>query len=105
MSKKKILYFKSIDDTFCEPLNSHLDDAMHEGLDTITLIEAIPDNHNPDYIWCTHEGEVVEREQCKKSICPFYQSKSGRGLCKNRGNLYQHGKEVKFKVPKKKNYD
>ena len=53
MSKEK-LYFRSIDDNICRPLNWHMDDARDEELNEITLCEAIPDNDNPDYIWCTH---------------------------------------------------
>jgi hypothetical protein len=97
MAKQK-LYFSSIDDTSCYTLADRLNDAKLEGLDEVTLIEAIPDNSNPDYIWCGHQGEVGEREGCKKAICPFYKSKSGRGVCKHRGNLYQHGEEATFKV-------
>lgn len=94
----KKLYFKSIDDTTCHSLESHLDDARDEELSEITLVEAIPDNDNPDFIWCTHYGEVAEKDQCKKTFCPHYSSKSGRGKCEHRGNLYSHGDEVTFKI-------
>lgn len=92
------LYFKSLDDTFCEPLDGFMNDARAEGLSEITLVEAIPDNNNQDYVWCTYYGECVEKSDCKKSICPYYESKSGRGVCSNKGHLYQHGEEVTFKV-------
>jgi hypothetical protein len=95
------LYFKSIDDNFCSSLESHIADAISEDLDEITLIEAIPDNDNLDYIWCTHVGEVTERSDCKKSVCHFYETKSGRGKCKNRGSFFMHGEEVKFQIPLK----
>lgn len=98
MAKEK-LYFESIDDTNCYPLSDRLNDARLEGLDKVTLVEAIPDNDNPDYIWCGHQGEVGERQECKKAICSYYESKSGRGVCRHRGNLYQHGEEVVFDVP------
>ena len=97
--KKQQLYFKSIDDTFCSSLESNLQDARLDELDKITLIEAVPDHDNPDYIFCGHEGEVEERQECKKSICSFYSSKSGRGVCEHRGRLFQHGNEVEFDVP------
>lgn len=101
MSKPK-LYFKSIDDIFCEPIEGILDEAKFEGLSTITVLEADPDFDNKDYIWCTHYGEVGERSSCKKAVCPYYESKSGRGKCSNRGYLYSHGKEVTFDVESRK---
>ena len=99
-TEKPKLYFKTIDDTFCSSLESHLQDAKNEGLEEVTLIEADPDNDNPDFIWCTSEGECVERHMCKKSQCSSYNSKSGRGVCSDRGNLFQHGDEVLFKIEK-----
>jgi hypothetical protein len=98
MAKEK-LYFTSIDDTSCYTLFDRLNDARLDGLKKVTLIEAILDNDNPDYIWCGHQGEVGDRQECKKSICSFYSSKSGRGVCKHRGSLYLHGEEVEFDVP------
>lgn len=95
MIKKEKLYFTSIDDTFCINLkylsNEELEDLNFE------LIEAIPDNNNPEYTWCSHFGEVGERSECKKNICNAYKSKSGRGKCLHRGNLYQHGEKVNIK--------
>lgn len=96
--EKPKLYFKTIDDTFCSSLESQLQDAKNEGLEEVTLIEAVPDNDNPDYIWCGNQGECVDRQLCKKAECGYYNSKSGRGVCFDRGNLYQHGEEVSFKV-------
>lgn len=98
MSQEK-LYFKSIDHTTCHSLEWHLEDAKLEDLQEITLVEAIPDNDNPDYVWCTHYENAEEKNQCRKSFCPGYESKSGRGVCEHRGNLYCHGNEVKFDVP------
>jgi len=96
--KKEKLYFQSEDSTTCEPLDSLLDDARFEGLEEITVIEAIPDNNTSDHVWCTQYGEVTEKSDCKKSVCRCYESKSGRGKCSNRGNLYLYGEEVTFKV-------
>lgn len=93
------LYFGSIDDTFCSPLEDRLEDAREEGLTEITLVEAIPDMNNPDFIWCMHYGEVTDRSECRKSQCTDYESKSGRGKCANRGNLYRHGEEATFQIP------
>ena len=92
------LYFENIDATMCMPLNIHIEDAKLEGLKSITLVEAIPDNVTTDYIWCTAHSEVSERSECKKSNCSAYSSKSGRGVCSNRGKLYLHGEEVTFNV-------
>ena len=97
--KNEKLYFLNIDDTNCYPLSDRLNDARLEGLEKVTLVEAIPDNDNPDYVWCAQHGEVTERQECKKSICSYYESKSRRGVCSNRGNLYYHGNEVTFNVP------
>lgn len=96
--KKDKLYFKTIDENICIPLEEHLHGAKLEGLEEITLIEAIPDNDNPDYVWCTHFGGVEERHTCKKSHCEAYNSKSGRGVCSHRGKLYEYGEEVTFKT-------
>lgn len=97
MAKQK-LYFKSIDDTTCYPLKHHLAEAKIEGLETITLIEATPDDDNPDYVFCGHHELVSERSECKKSNCEFYSSKSGRGVCEHRGNLCDYGDEFTFKI-------
>lgn len=98
MSKEK-LYFKDVNDTFCTSLKTRLEDARLDGLKKITLIEAIPDDITSEYVWCTHEGEVSEKDMCRKSECELYSSKSGRGVCEHRGKLYLHGEEVTFDVP------
>ncbi len=97
MSKEK-LYFESINDTSCHDLSDLLNNARIDGLTEVTLVEAIPDNETSEYVWCTHEGEVTERDMCRKSECSFYSSKSGRGVCESRGKLYLHGNEVTFNL-------
>ena len=92
------MYFASIDDNICQPLEYHLHDAKIEGLSEIELIEAIPDNNNTSFVWCSYDGEVTEYEICKKTTCGNYFNKSGRGTCIHRGNLYTYGETVKFKV-------
>lgn len=92
------LYFKSIDDVFCYPLEDHLREAKDDGLTEIELVEADPDFDNPNYVWCSYAGATCERSECRKSVCPYYESKSGRGMCANRGRLFQHGETVKFEV-------
>ena len=97
-NKQSQLYFRSIDDIFTETLEDLLSDAKIEGLSEVTVIEAIPDNETADMIWCSHHGECGEKSECRKSICPQYESKSGRGACKHRAKLYRHGEEKTFKI-------
>jgi len=97
--KTEKLYFKNIDDTTCYDLQTRIEDAQDEGLEKVTLIEAIPDNGNSDFVWCMHHVDCIEKNECKKSVCDYYKSKSGRGKCENKGNLYLHGEEVTFAVP------
>jgi hypothetical protein len=98
MAKEK-LYFRSIDHTTCSSLESHFDDARDEELTKITLVEAVPDDGTNDIVWCTYYGECIDKSECKKTFCSYYSSKSGRGKCEHRGDLYLHGEEVKFDVP------
>lgn len=95
MRKETKLYFTSIDDNFCQELKSFSKEELEEL--NYNLVEAIPDNNNPDYVWCTHYGEVGEKSECTKRICPGYKSKSGLGRCQHKGNLFQHGDLVNVK--------
>jgi hypothetical protein len=97
--KNKKLYFESIEDTICASLEFLFEDARDKKLTKITLIEAIPDYETNDFIWCSYHQECGEKEQCKKSCCEHYSSKSGRGVCEHRGNLFLHGEKVVFDVP------
>jgi len=94
---KQKYYFQTSSSEMAFTLEYFEDEVPEEG-DEITLFEAIPDNSNQDYIWCTHYHEIVDKDQCKKSFCPHYESKSGRGVCKNKGNLFEVGNPVKFKL-------
>jgi len=98
MKTKTQLYFRDTDSTHCEPLEGFINDAKYDGLEKITLLEAIPDNGTSEFIWCVQHGECVERHECRKSQCSYYESKSGRGVCSNRGKLYFHGEEIIFDV-------
>lgn len=98
MSKQK-LYFKDSDEIICTSIQSILEDAKEQNLTSITVFEAIPDNETKDFVWCTHYFQITEKSICKKSECSMYSSKSGRGVCKHRGKLYLHGKQVTFDVP------
>ncbi len=96
MKEKPKFYFANEDATICHPLDYFIHDAKLEGLTEIELMEAVQEDGIDDFIWC-HHFEVVERSECKKAVCPKYTSKSGRGRCDNKGNLYYHGGKVKFK--------
>lgn len=95
---KDKLYFANEDATMCVPLSEHIHDAKAEGLKEIELMEAIPDNSISEFVWCSYDGEVVDRGGCTKSECSSYYTKSGRGACSFRGQLYTHGTKVKFTV-------
>ena len=95
---KKQLYFKDENSKYAYPLSYFIGEAKEEGLEEITLIEAIPDNDNPDYIYCKLVGEAGDRSECRKSQCKFYKSKSGRGVCVHRGNICDFGEERKIKI-------
>lgn len=96
--KTEKLYFRSIDDNTCHTLAYHMDNAREEEIKEITLCEAIPDNYNLDYVWCSHYENVEEKSLCTKNNCPAYTSSNGKGKCEHRGKLYTFGKEVTFKV-------
>lgn len=98
MKKEEQLYFESIDDTFCRSLDWYLHHAKIEGLKEIKLVKAIRDNDTKNFVWCTHYGEVIERQECTKANCEHYSSKSGRGVCEHRGRLYLHAEEVTIDV-------
>ena len=61
------------------------------------LYEAIPDNDNKDFIFCSLIGEVGDKEFCKKSQCKDYNSTSGIGVCSHRGKLFEKGEKVNVK--------
>lgn len=92
MTKEEKLYFTSIDDTFCQELKHYSKEDLEEL--NYNLIEAEPDDGKSGFIWCSYKGECVEKYECKKSECPYYKSKSGRGKCQNKGSLYWHGKKI-----------
>lgn len=96
MEKGK-LYFNNEDSTHCYFLENHINEAKENGLDEIYLIEAIP-APKEEHVWCSYLGEVVQRNECRKSECEQYRSKSGRGVCEHRGSYYLHGEKVKIKI-------
>jgi len=91
------LYFRNEDSTNVETIEDILHDARLDELTEVSVLEADLDNDTSEYIWC-QLYDCVERSNCKKSLCSSYESASGRGKCKNKGNLYFHGNEVTFKV-------
>jgi hypothetical protein len=95
MKTTKKLYFLNSSQNHCHTLDSFdLEELEDEGFE---IYEAIPDNNNKEFIFCTYYGEVVERELCSKKWCPYYESKSGRGVCSNRGKLYEFGEKINVK--------
>lgn len=96
---KEQLYFRNVDHTFTESLQDIIDDAKREGLSEITVIKAVPDDGTTGMVWCTVNGECIEKSECRKSQCSSYESnKSGRGACIHRGSLYLFGEEVIIKI-------
>lgn len=98
MKETTQFYFRNLDSTNIETIEDILHDAKLDELKEVTVLEADLDNDTSEYIWC-QLYDCVQRCDCKKSLCSSYESKSGRGKCKNKGNLYFHGKEVTFTVP------
>ena len=93
--KTKKLYFLDTSSERCYPLDyfslEELEEVDYE------IYEAIQDNNNKDFIFCSFVREVGEREFCKKSQCKDYASTSGRGVCSYRGKLFEVGKKVNVK--------
>ncbi len=93
------MYFKDEEHIFCEPLSSHIAQAKYYGHTEITLIDAIQIKSAGDHVFCGHAGEVVERFDCTKAQCSYYEAnKSGRGTCINRGKMYMFGEKVTIKI-------
>lgn len=93
----KKLYFENKESTWCQPLEYFLAQTKNEELKEITLIEAVLDKGANSTVWCRYNGKVVERMDCSKLQCDYYEAnKSGRGTCIHRGNMYLHGEEKTF---------
>ena len=93
--KTQKLYFLDNSSERCYPLDRFSLEELEEV--DYELYEAIPDNDNKDFIFCSFVGEVGEREFCKKSQCKDYNSTSGRGVCSHRGKLFKKGEKVNVK--------
>ena len=93
--KTQKLYFLDSSSEICYPLDyfslEELEEVDYE------IYEAIPDNDNKDFIYCSLAREVGDREFCKKSQCKDYTSTSGRGVCSYRGKLFEKGEKVNVK--------
>lgn len=94
---KDKFYFKSIDSEICYTLQSHIIEAKEEGLEEVTLFEAI-ETKVEGIVWCGLLDVSLEKSECNKKECDSYNSISGRGVCSYRGKLYEHGEEVTFKI-------
>ena len=93
--KTEKLYFLDSSSEICYPLDYFSLEKLEEV--DYEIYEAIPDNNNKDFIYCSLDGEVGDREFCKKSECKDYTSKSGRGVCSHRGKLFEVGEKVNVK--------
>ena len=93
--KTEKLYFLDASSEICHSLDYFSFETLEEV--NYELYEAIPDNDNKDFIYCSLDGEVGGREFCKKSQCKDYTSKSGRGICSHRGKLFEFGEKVNVK--------
>lgn len=99
-TKEEQLYFENEDSNFTETLESLINNAIYEGLETITILKADKEHGETGFIWCTYYGNCVEKSDCSKSQCSHYESKSGRGRCLNKGTLYTHGESVTIEIKK-----
>ena len=93
--KTQKLYFLDASSEICHSLDYFSFETLEEV--NYELYEAIPDNDNKDFIYCSLDREVGDREFCKKSQCKDYTSKSGRGVCSHRGKLFEKGEKVNVK--------
>ena len=93
--KTEKLYFLDSSSEGCYSLNRFSFETLEEV--NYELYEAIPDDNIKDFIFCSLEGTVGDRETCKKSQCRGYTSKSGRGVCSHRGKLFKKGEKVNVK--------
>ena len=93
--KREKLYFLDTSSERCYPLDYFSLEKLEEV--DYEIYEAIPDNNNKDFIFCSLNSEVGEREFCKKSQCKGYTSKSGRGVCSLRRKLFEVGEKINVK--------
>ena len=93
--KREKLYFLDTSSERCYPLDYFDLEKLEEV--NFEVYEAIPDNNIKDFIFCSLDGEVGDREFCKKSECKDYTSTSGIGVCSYREKLFKKGKKVNVK--------
>ena len=93
--KTEKLYFLDSSSERCYPLDYFYFEELEEV--DYEIYEAIPDNNNKDFIFCSLDSEVREREFCKKSQCKDYTSTSIIGVCSYREKLFKKGKKVNVK--------
>lgn len=89
--------FESEDALWVSTFDEIIDMAKADGKSEVSAYEAVPYNGSEDIVWCDLY-ESVERSECTKKSCSSYESKSGRGVCKNRGKFYQFGEMVTIKI-------
>lgn len=91
------LYFESINSNDCYPLEYFLNKAKIEGESEITLIEAYPTKEK-EYCWCSLRCTAVERSECRKVCCGYYEKPLKGNICDYRGRLCDYGESVTFNV-------
>ena len=97
--KKEKLYFNNNESETCYDLEEHLFQAKCDNLKEIELIEAIPINDPKGYVWCTEKCTAVNKSECRKAYCNYYDPLNGKnGVCSFRGKLYTKGQKVKFDI-------
>ena len=90
-------YFRNEDSNVCMSLEDCLNEAKSDGLEQVTLIEAIHSNVS-EYRWCKSLGAVVEKSECGKAVCSYYEKPKKGNACENKGKFYTYGEEVTFNV-------
>lgn len=90
-------YFSDLDDNGCFAMNYWLSYAADEGLEEITLYEAIPDPIK-DVAWCNEYDGPLYGGECGR-ICDKYDPINGKsGKCRSKVGCYEHGEKVTVKI-------
>jgi len=90
-------YFENEDAEVCYPLSYFTDRAKESGLKEISILEAVPDFRNKEFVWCGWDDSCTYMSDCKKSVCSAWTKGKGN-MCDHRGKLYAHGDSVTIKI-------
>jgi hypothetical protein len=98
MAKVK-LYFKDKDSEYCQSLDSFKDEMRLNGIQEMTVIEAVKDN-SKDYFYCQSAGEVTENDGiCGKGCCDYEPRNGKNGICNHKSPCYfPDGKAITIKL-------